>query len=105
MSDENEIIAKAIKGFDKLEDSCCPGVDFETDKIPPIRVQWSAKGKGFGEFWFFYKEDENGNEVLHLDNECENRAFVKKMLCQMVDDAVLTDIPWRNEDGTLNDDA
>lgn len=84
--------------FDAMSDSAVPGRNGLEDKI---QIRWEKKGKGFGEFWFFFEKDENGNDVLKCDNECETRTFVKEMLCKMVDDAELVDEPWRNEDGTL----
>ena len=53
---------------------------------PSIFVQWSEKGMGFGEFAFYNK----GGKV-YCDNECCDREFIKKMLCKMVDDCVLTE--------------
>jgi len=89
--------------FSNLDDTCMPGRNLNKKLPALVHVTWSAKNKGFGEFSFFFKKDDQGNEVLYCDNECENKAFIKRMLCQMVDDAVLVDKPFRNEDGTKNE--
>ena len=53
-------------------------------KDPVIMFQWSLKGKGFGEFSFYSK-----NGKIYCDNECEDKEFIKMMLCKMVDDCIL----------------
>mgnify|MGYP000436271008 CR=1 FL=1 len=83
--------------FDAMSDSAAPGSNGVENSL---QISWSKKGKGFGNFWFFFEKDENGNDVLKCDNECENRTFIKEILCNMVDNAELVDEPWRNEDGT-----
>lgn len=69
--------------FDNCEDACYPK--------QPVYVGWEAKGRGFGEFYFYTKEDEEGNLKIYCDNELCNKEFIKKMLCKMVDDAELTE--------------
>ena len=64
--------------FDAMEDSCRP--------MDGCTLNWSAKGMGFGQFYFYNKDGK-----LHCDNEMMSREFIKKMLCQMVDDCVLDD--------------
>lgn len=65
--------------FDSMENTCvpCNGVQFD----------WSATGVGFGQFYFY--EGDGGK--LHCSNETMGKDFIKKMLCQMVDDCVLDD--------------
>ena len=52
----------------------------------PVVVGWSEKGRGFGEYTFW---EENGK--VYCDNECDGRETVKRVLCQMVDQAVFVD--------------
>jgi len=75
--------------FEKLEDRCYPN--------GTTAFQWTAKGCGFGEFYFYTKE---GDNTIYCDNEMMSKEFVKKMLCEMVDNAVMNDPnPKDQEDG------
>ena len=65
--------------FDKLEDSCMPQ--------RTIGFSWTAKDIGFGEFVFIWNDEK---ERLEMDTETMSKEFIKRMLCQMVDEA--TDI-------------
>lgn len=65
--------------FDQFEDCCFPNQNI-------TEFQWSAKGTGFGSFYFFYKDDE-----LMCENEIMGKRFIKKMLCNMVDRCTLVD--------------
>ena len=65
----------------QFPDSCGPA---SNDEESHVTVAWSAKDIGFGEFVFYYKDGK-----LRCDNEAMNKDFIKKMLCQMVDDAEL----------------
>ena len=49
-----------------------------------FQVAWSKPGVGFGQFEFYEKDG-----VLYCDNETMNREFIKKVLCDMVDQSVL----------------
>jgi len=72
--------------FEKLEDKCEPesfGISFG----------WTAKGVGFGEF-YFYRNKEGG---LVCDNECMSKEFIKKMLCQMIDDCEMDCVSPKDE--------
>mgnify|MGYP000604239507 CR=1 FL=1 len=66
------------KSFEKIEDSCDPtdGVTFE----------WTAKGCGFGQLYFYH----NKAGKLLCSSETMSKDFIKRMLCQMVDDCELT---------------
>ena len=64
--------------FDGIQDSC----EMQTDGI---FVNWTAKGTGFGQFYFYYENDQ-----LMCDSETMGKEFIKRMLCQMVDDCELT---------------
>lgn len=50
-------------------------------------LQWSQPGVGFGSFYFRAKDD----GFVEISNECMSKNFIKRVLCQMVDDAVLDD--------------
>ena len=41
---------------------------------------WSKKGLGFGQFYFYKKDDK-----LMCSNELMSKEFIKEMLCNMVD--------------------
>lgn len=71
--------------FNSLEDRCEPAgfADYK----------WSAKGRGFGGF-YFYVDKKDG--YVHCDNEIMSREFLKDMLCKMVDNCVL-DCPGSND--------
>jgi hypothetical protein len=49
-------------------------------------IEWAAKNVGFGQFKFYTKDD-----VVYCDNECMSKEFIKQVLCDMVDNCVLTD--------------
>lgn len=63
--------------FEQCEDYCAP--------TNYVHFQWSAKGVGFGGFDF--KVTEEGK--ITCMNEMMSKEFIKKMLCQMVDDCEL----------------
>jgi len=73
-----ELTCDPQKMFDSMEDSC--------EMLGSVSMNWSAKGAGFGQFYFYNKDGK-----MHCDNEMMGREFIKKMLCQMVDDCVLTE--------------
>lgn len=50
------------------------------DDIPTVVIQWSEKGRGFGEYAFQLID---GKMVCH--NECDSPEAVKRVLCMMVD--------------------
>ena len=62
-----------------MENSCEP--------VNLAQFQWSATGVGFGELYFYTKE---GDDKVYCDNEMMSKAFIKKVLCDMVDNAVMT---------------
>lgn len=58
-------------------------------KVPAyqgIIINWSEKGRGFGEYVFY---QENGK--IYCLNECDSKETVKRILCQMVDQAEFID--------------
>jgi len=57
-------------------------------KDKPICIKWAREGVGFGEIVFYYDEGE-----LMCENECMSADFIKKVLCDLVDDAKFTDAP------------
>lgn len=64
--------------FEKISDSV---------EISPFTVFWSMKGVGWGQYNFYMDE----NNIVHIQNECMSRESIKKVLCMMVDEAVLDD--------------
>jgi len=48
-------------------------------------VSWSEKGRGFGEYAFFERDGK-----MMIDNECDSKESVKRVLCALIDDCVLT---------------
>ncbi|MEO6692405.1 MAG: hypothetical protein ABIO44_08710 [Saprospiraceae bacterium] len=69
--------------FNSMKDACSPSGDF---KNTCYQFDWSAKGVGFGQFYFYMKDDK-----LHCSNELMSKRFIKQMLCKMVDDAIMDD--------------
>ena len=64
--------------FENIEDSC--------DIIDGVQMNWEAKDCGFGQFYFYH----NDEGQLCCDSETMGKEFIKRMLCQMVDDCELT---------------
>ena len=54
--------------------------------IPTICINWSEKGRGFGEYVFQMMD---GELVCH--NECDSKETIKRVLCTMVDQCILKD--------------
>lgn len=79
--------------FESMEDSCVP-VTYTEEGMDDSSVifAWSATGVGFGSIQFYVKDG-----VLRCENECMGKEFIKRMLCNMVDDAEMNDV--RDEDG------
>lgn len=67
--------------FNQFENEVLLHNDFSMD--------WSWKGVGHGQFYFRLKDGK-----IEVDNECMSKEFIKKVLCQMVDQAEL-DCPMR----------
>ncbi len=51
-----------------------------------ITISWTVKGVGFGQFTFSQKDDK-----LFCSNEGMSREFIKRVLCDMVDNCELED--------------
>ena len=69
-----------------------PELKFKSTVCIPLNnfgLNWGEAGIGFGQF-HFHTDTETG--TVYCDNECMSKDFIKKMLCQMVDDCELTDI-------------
>lgn len=64
--------------LDNCEDYCEPALK--------TVFNWSKKGKGFGQIYFYIKDNE-----VRCENECESKEFIKEMLCKMVDECILDD--------------
>lgn len=73
--------------FDSFDDSCEPHRN--------ASFSWSAKGCGFGQMTFYIDEADG---YVHCANEIMSRAFLKDMLCKMVDNCVLDDPNERHPD-------
>ena len=65
--------------FNKLDDSATLHNTFV--------VSWSETGRGFGQYRFKVLEDGR----VSIDNECDPKEAIKRVLCHMVDNAVLED--------------
>ena len=52
----------------------------------PFTIQWSETNRGFGEYYFYIK-----NEKIHCDNECDRRETIKRILCNLADNCILDD--------------
>lgn len=73
--------------LNSFEDTCGPTEPTEEGLEPSsVHLSWSAKGVGFGSFYFFYKDGQ-----LYCENECMGKGFIKEMLNKMVDDCLLMD--------------
>lgn len=62
------------------------GRELKPQLYNPISIQWSEKGRGFGEYHFWELDGQ-----IFCDNECDSREAVKRVLCQMVDQALFID--------------
>ncbi len=56
-------------------------------KNESCRFSFSEEGFGFGEFYFYYDE----NDKLILDSEHMSKERIKKYLCVLVDEAKMED--------------
>jgi len=70
-----------------MEDDCAPSGH--------TYFNWSAKGCGFGQLGFYTKEDD---DKVYCMNEMMSKEFVKKMLCHMVDNAIMDDPNPKDKD-------
>ena len=74
--------------FDSFDDCCTP--------TGMASFEWSAKGCGFGGMYFYFDEKDS---YVHCENEIMGREFLKRMLCNMVDNCVL-DCPGQWDEAT-----
>lgn len=56
---------------------------------PTICIQWSEKGRGFGEYVFYQKDGK-----LYCNNECDDKATVSRIMLHFVDQAIFTEKPF-----------
>ena len=75
----------------------CPN---EASLMNSFDIRWSVKGVGFGSY-FFRVVDEGD---VHIANEGMGKESIKKVLCQMVDDAILDDAPLTSSDVISTDE-
>lgn len=61
-------------------------MDTTVDIHNAFGLNWVAPSIGFGQFYFYEK-----NGVVHCDNENMSKAFIKTVLCRLVDECELTD--------------
>jgi hypothetical protein len=54
------------------------------DLMNGFQIKWSVKNIGWGEF-YFYNKDEN----IHCSNELMSKEFIKSILNNMVDNCIL----------------
>jgi hypothetical protein len=66
------------------------GFDLNPSFYHPIIIKWAKCGFGFGEIALYV---ENGK--IRCGNECMSKDFIKSVLCELVDKAVLNDRPPR----------
>lgn len=51
-----------------------------------ISISWSERGRGYGEYLFWQDGDK-----IHCANENDSKETIKRVLCRMVDEAILDD--------------
>lgn len=57
-------------------------------------IVWSEKGRGFGQYHFYTGDDGK----IHVDNECDGKETIKRILNRMVDEAILDDEPFKRQE-------
>lgn len=57
-------------------------------------VDWGLNGVGYGSF-AFYKAKKGGK--CRIDNEYMSKDTIKKVICQLIDNAVLIDPPGKKK--------
>jgi len=72
------------EGLRKFLDGC----EDHTEMNGSLDIKWSRSGLGFGEFYFWAGDD----GVIHCSNEGMSKAFLKEVLGQLVDQAIM-DMP------------
>lgn len=65
------------------------GCETSTEIDHRFIIIWSEKGRGFGQYDFYLGDDNK----IHIGNECDSKEAIKRILCRMVDDAILDDEP------------
>lgn len=79
---------KLQKIFDSFEDtstiSCCSG---KGKSKGCLSISWSEKGRGFGVYTFF--QNDKGQWVI--DNECDGKKSIKRVMERLIDSLPLTD--------------
>jgi hypothetical protein len=72
---------KFLKKFEE-DYGCIP----QPRRFSTIDICWSERGRGFGEYSFW----QDGKEI-HCANEGDSKETIKRILCRMVDEAILDD--------------
>ena len=55
-------------------------------RFSTINICWSERGRGYGEYAFWQDGDK-----IHCANEGDSKETIKRVLCRMVDEAILDD--------------
>ena len=63
------------------------GCEDDIELVSSCSINWSVKGTGFGNLQLYVGED--GKTMIA--NECMGKTFIKKILCDLVDNATLED--------------
>lgn len=53
-------------------------------------IQWSERGRGFGEYYI--RQGTDGK--IRIDNECDDKETIKRILCKTVGEAILDDLTF-----------
>ena len=67
----------------------------KTQAFNEFEIIWSDPKRTKATFYFYTNKDTN---KLHIDNECMSKDYIKKVLCEMVDTAILDDVPWEENE-------
>ncbi len=70
-------VAEKVQDF---LDQCVDGENLLDD----FTVQWSRGGIGFGEFSMFVRDGQ-----IYLDSEAMSKAFIKDIMNQLIDNAII----------------
>ena len=68
-------------------------VDGKTKKY--FIISWAEKGRGFGEYVFW----KDGDKMI-IDNECDSRESIKRVMCNLIDNCELADEKHNNREVT-----
>lgn len=80
--------------FNRMENSaeityCGIGNGTTCQKV--FTISWVEKGRGFGTYSFI--QDMKGH--WKIDNECDGKESIKRIMCRLIDTLPLRDKPWK----------